>query len=132
MRELLKSSGYKNAYTTVDINDWHLEDLFRESTKKKQTVDLEKLKRLYISLVEVAAFGIDIVVAPGLIPVRQANINAAQHVVAEVGVQLAKDRLVSRHVDDDAGDCRIDFCQGIVSNAPRVETEVVDQIKIAF
>lgn len=50
MRSLLKEKGYINGYITVDFNDWHLEDLFRRSLKRKEKVDLEKLKKLYISL----------------------------------------------------------------------------------
>ncbi len=50
MRELLKKKGYTNAYITVDFNDWHLEHLFRESLSAKQSVDLQKLKKLYLDL----------------------------------------------------------------------------------
>ncbi len=50
MRKLLKQKGYQNAYVTVDFNDWYVEDLLRDSIKKKEKVDLEKLKALYISL----------------------------------------------------------------------------------
>jgi peptidoglycan/xylan/chitin deacetylase (PgdA/CDA1 family) len=50
MRELLSKNGYKNAYITVDFSDWHLESLFRNSITKKDKVNLNKLRDLYISL----------------------------------------------------------------------------------
>ncbi len=50
MRKLLKEKNYINAYITVDFFDWYLEDLFRKSLEKKEKVNLEKLKKLYISL----------------------------------------------------------------------------------
>ena len=50
MRKLLKDKGYQNAYITVDFSDWHLESLLRESIEEKQTVDLNKVRDLYLSL----------------------------------------------------------------------------------
>jgi peptidoglycan/xylan/chitin deacetylase (PgdA/CDA1 family) len=50
MRTLLKKEGYINAYITVDFSDWHLEDLYRKSLAANETVNMEKLKALYISL----------------------------------------------------------------------------------
>lgn len=50
MRALLKSQNYRNGYVTVDFSDWYLEDLFRQSLAKKEKVDLNRLRDLYISL----------------------------------------------------------------------------------
>ena len=54
MRALLKKKSYRNGYITVDFSDWHLESLLRDSIEKKQKVDFDKLKKLYLSLAKQA------------------------------------------------------------------------------
>jgi peptidoglycan-N-acetylglucosamine deacetylase len=50
LRSALEKLGYKNGYVTIDNYDWCLERAFQQAIKAGRTVDFDKLRDLYISI----------------------------------------------------------------------------------
>jgi peptidoglycan/xylan/chitin deacetylase (PgdA/CDA1 family) len=50
VRAALAERGYSNGYVTVDNYDWYLDRLTREAVADSKTVDLDKLRGLYVKL----------------------------------------------------------------------------------
>lgn len=55
MRAALKKAGYRNAYITANIYDWHIEDQFQAEVRKKTKLDFKKLGAYYADIVLKAA-----------------------------------------------------------------------------
>jgi peptidoglycan/xylan/chitin deacetylase (PgdA/CDA1 family) len=49
IRTALTQLGYINGYVTVDNYDWYINALFQKSLKEGRKIDLEALKKMYIS-----------------------------------------------------------------------------------
>lgn len=50
MREKLAQLGYQNAYITLNNYDWYIENLFQEAIAAGKSIDLEKLRELYVDI----------------------------------------------------------------------------------
>ncbi len=50
LRSALEKLGYKNGYVTIDNYDFYLERAFQQAIKDGRTVDYDKLRDLYISV----------------------------------------------------------------------------------
>lgn len=49
IRAGLSARGLKNGYVTADGSDWHLEQLTVDAVRAGKTIDMAKLRRLYVS-----------------------------------------------------------------------------------
>ncbi|WP_286235680.1 polysaccharide deacetylase family protein [Thalassotalea sediminis] len=50
IRQHLQSLGYKNGYVTVDNYDWYMDRLLQNALADGKSVDYEKLKQAYVSI----------------------------------------------------------------------------------
>lgn len=57
MRTFLSEKNYENGYVTVDTYDWHMESLYKAAVKRGDTINMQKLKQLYVNtLTEAVTF----------------------------------------------------------------------------
>jgi peptidoglycan/xylan/chitin deacetylase (PgdA/CDA1 family) len=50
IRKVLKDQGYISGYVTVDNYDWYMDKLFQTASQKKQQIDFDKLRDLYVKV----------------------------------------------------------------------------------
>jgi peptidoglycan/xylan/chitin deacetylase (PgdA/CDA1 family) len=50
VRTALAELGYRNGYVTVDSYDWYLDRLYRDAVRDGLEIDIDSLKRLYVSM----------------------------------------------------------------------------------